>query len=1040
MNEKFHEHDLLGIFEALKRSFILYLDTAFSLRNEGLKAERRDILENTNCFWQDPYMELIPDYKSSGKKLSDIKSIFTQKGYSQKEAEEVVDILSDSLLPTEAVLHEHQVEMLEQYLEEKNTLITSGTGSGKTEAFLIPLISYLIKDSSNWSKPNPLPDHYQDWWKNNDWKESNSSLKQSWRVSSREHETRKAAVKGLVLYPMNALVEDQISRLRRVLDSDKTRSWYQKERDGNKIYFGRYTSVTPTSNYEFKPSTGNRKTKKIEELTQHLKNLDSTHSDIDQDSGLDDESKLEARYLFERPSGAEMVSRWDMQSHPPDILITNFSMLGTMLMRGIENNIFEQTRAWLEEPDSVFHLVIDELHLYRGTSGTEVAYLIRLLLDRLGLKPDSPKLRILASSASLEGNMQENPYLKDFFGATLDSFVNVEGDRVSKEASSSTLDINLYLEIGSLLSKTSKEEISLKLDELSKEQGKDNFKELLNSIFKKDRDWYISNLEQYFIEPVSSDSSDKEPQNTLFAKSVFKIAKKIFSGVSEEDSFLAMRGLLFILSLSTDQKLPRFKFHYFFRNFEGLWGCTKRGVFRDLEKLEKFSAENRTTGQLFTDNDLPLNCESHKILEMLYCDVCGDTFYGGFKSKGRQKRDSLLSNDPDLESIPQSSSERFWEKRTIDKYALFWPTEGQLNDEVSRFRLKRHISSDQGPWASWEQRYLDTRTGELHIENEEDSKDFEKGYCIILEDPDYDLRENKTRVLPPICPSCAANFSRRKYRKSPIRSFRTGFSKVSQHYSKELFSRLPEENRKLVLFSDSREDAASISNGIDKTHFSELVRSIIYRHILDLPKLATTTEEMLLNTYPKFIEKLDEKKETLKSLQLIPEENRSNQVKEDIDKLRNEIDSFSSNKKELSMGIILEESALSKNGSLLEELLKVAVNPGGSLIEYQEFNDSGVERRWTDIFNFSKGELKDSLSTAEKAFFEHLFEMLSFSVVNTVLDRSYFSIEAGGIGFAIFPLKDTDFNSFESLGLHDKNQIQDMFNSCLRILGDLFQY
>ena len=73
----------------------------------------------------------------------------------------------------------------------------------------------------------------------------------------------------------------------------------------------------------------------------------------------------------------------------------------------------------------------------------------------------------------------------------------------------------------------------------------------------------------------------------------------------------------------------------------------------------------------------------------------------------------------------------------------------------------------------------------------------------------------------------------------------------------------------------------------------------------------------------------------------------------EIDKLRNEISSFSSNKKELSMGVILEESALSKNGSLLEELLKVAVNPGGSLIQYQEFQDDGVERRWTEIFNFS---------------------------------------------------------------------------------------
>ena len=81
-----------------------------------------------------------------------------------------------------------------------------------------------------------------------------------------------------------------------------------------------------------------------------------------------------------------MWSRWDMQDHPPDILITNYSMMNIMLMRSVEMPIFDQTRQWLAADRShVFHLVVDELHTYRGTPGTEVAYLIRVLLDRLGL-------------------------------------------------------------------------------------------------------------------------------------------------------------------------------------------------------------------------------------------------------------------------------------------------------------------------------------------------------------------------------------------------------------------------------------------------------------------------------------------------------------------------------------------------------------------------------------------------------------------------------------------------------------------------------
>ncbi len=75
-----------------------------------------------------------------------------------------------------------------------------------------------------------------------------------------------------------------------------------------------------------------------------------------------------------------------MQATPPDILVTNVSMLGTMLSREVEDGIFQSTRRWLEtEPDSRFFLVLDELHLVRGSAGTEISGLIRALIHRLGL-------------------------------------------------------------------------------------------------------------------------------------------------------------------------------------------------------------------------------------------------------------------------------------------------------------------------------------------------------------------------------------------------------------------------------------------------------------------------------------------------------------------------------------------------------------------------------------------------------------------------------------------------------------------------------
>ena len=124
-----------------------------------------------------------------------------------------------------------------------------------------------------------------------------------------------------------------------------------------------------------------------------------------------------------------MRCRWDMQDHPPDILITNFCMLSVMLMRDEESPIFEKTKAWLEgDKNRIFHLVIDELHMYRGTAGTEVAYLIRLLLSRLGLKPGDKQLRILSSSASLvKGKTESEAFIKDFFGLNDDGFEIIGG-------------------------------------------------------------------------------------------------------------------------------------------------------------------------------------------------------------------------------------------------------------------------------------------------------------------------------------------------------------------------------------------------------------------------------------------------------------------------------------------------------------------------------------------------------------------------------------------------------------------------------------
>ena len=192
-----------------------------------------------------------------------------------------------------------------------------------------------------------------------------------------------------------------------------------RNRPGHRFWFGRYTSATPVPGL---PTNDNKRA----ELRRRLRVMEREWGQAMASAA----TRGDARILnyFQDPAGSEMWSRWDMQDHPPDILITNYSMLNIMLMRGVEEGVFDLTRAWLQEnPANLFHLVVDELHSYRGTPGTEVGYLLRALLDRIGLTPDSPQLRIIATSASIEDDSDSRLYLEQFFGRDPDSFKVISG-------------------------------------------------------------------------------------------------------------------------------------------------------------------------------------------------------------------------------------------------------------------------------------------------------------------------------------------------------------------------------------------------------------------------------------------------------------------------------------------------------------------------------------------------------------------------------------------------------------------------------------
>ena len=739
--------DPIKAFEEIKNSFKLYVQTRFKTQFPSVEKEREKLLDKEELFYQRPWIELIQKYKSSGKIISDLTGN-DLRNFSPEQIKEFQFFVQSGLMKKELPLYKHQYQMLKSSLEGKNTVITSGTGSGKTESFLLPLFAYLVKESSSWVKPNrPPPPYLNDWWKSAEYKKScEKERKKSYRVSQRGHEKRDPAVRALILYPMNALVEDQLSRLRKSLVSDEAEKWFQDYRDGNRFYFGRYTGMTPVPGNEFKTRSVNKE--KLEKLSKFLENIDELREQLNQSTNQ--KEKEELQYFFPTLDKAEMRSRWDMQEYPPDILITNYSMLSIMMMRKIDEPIFEKTKNWLDKDENhIFHLIVDELHLYRGTAGAEVAYLIRLFLYRLGLTPDSPQLRILASSASLDPNKKKSlNFLTDFFGIEWQSEQIIPGEIESLGSNDTITNLPSQPFIDYLEKKNQNAQEKI-IDALSKSWGVENQK-----VFS-------------YIKSCVNNSFLKKKNNTETKQS---ISLNSFYKIFNENEKEATKGLFRFIDKYNDIEDSRldlsFRFHWFFKNIEGLWACANPRC-----SSEYIENDKRTVGKIYLDNPDFLCEEQHRVFETLYCEQCGTLFLGGIRLTDETKPNEweLLQTTPNIEKIPDEHITPFVEKRSYKDYVLFWPcSEGQeINSELENKKWKQPLitgeNTDSKSKAQWKSAFLNIYTGRVTPENNSEEDNI-KGYIFSANNNFKEL--SNTMALASICPGCATDYSLKKLKNS----------------------------------------------------------------------------------------------------------------------------------------------------------------------------------------------------------------------------------------------------------------------------------
>ena len=211
----------------------------------------------------------------------------------------------------ERPLYSHQEESIRHICSGRSAIITTGTGSGKTESFLYPILNELMSDVENGN--------------------------------------REVGVRAIFLYPMNALVNDQIDRVRKILTQCP------------EITYGFFTGETK----------------------------ESIPKDYREKYGAENDTFIPEN---------ELVSREEIRKNPPHLLFTNYSMLEYLLIRPNDYSIFapERLNNWK-------FVVLDEAHSYYGSLGIELSLLMRRLT---GLAPKKPRFILTSATLGEQGKSE----------------------------------------------------------------------------------------------------------------------------------------------------------------------------------------------------------------------------------------------------------------------------------------------------------------------------------------------------------------------------------------------------------------------------------------------------------------------------------------------------------------------------------------------------------------------------------------------------------------------------------------------------------
>lgn len=773
----------------LQRSLREYIEAAYHIGEPGLIAQRRALLDDLGVIHQRPYLESTPRYVG-GKKFKEITGL-------DPAISALLTELANATSTNKQLLHDppyqHQADSIEQILVHgKSLIVMTGTGSGKTESFLLPIVGKLIKEAVHRPK---------------------SFAEQS-------------AVRAMILYPMNALVNDQLGRLRLLFGDSRLSEKFKKWAD-RPARFARYTSRTLYPGVRDPKKDGDRLAPIGKYYIKHiLKSSEAPSPEQEASKRLIDElkkrgkwpskpdlfawyGKPSSRWLdsktgsFKRcitlPDDQELLTRHEVQSAPPDVLVTNYSMLEYMMMRPLEGPIFDHTRNWLQNnPDETFLLVLDEAHLYRGAAGAEVALLVRRLRQRLGVSPD--RLQVICTTASFSEHKHAPSFAAQLTGKSETDFVPIVG----------TLALRSPAVAG-------KADDAKRLADIN-----------LAAFYSSDRDLRDQQLTPFFkFRGIAYDSMNWQaalfdalksypPLNLLVnitmkkARPLNSLGQEVFPDV---EPTLAARALTALTALgSTARRTPDepgllpCRVHSFYRGLPGLWICM------DPHCNAVATTDNSAGGKLFAQPRELCSCGS-RVLEFFTCRNCGTAYARAYTDNVDQP--GFLWNEPG--SIVRASTGDKQELEPID-ILLEKPVFGGVEPADYDLLTGRLNPSHLGPR---------TRTVFLR-------KDREQPY----QEEDSEDNEKPANVRPGEFRPCAVCGETAGWGRSSVQDHLTkGDQPFQALITRQLQIQppgpLPEtrlaplRGRKVLLFSDSRQTAARLAPNLQRYSTQDALRPLI---------------------------------------------------------------------------------------------------------------------------------------------------------------------------------------------------------------------